>query len=285
MAAVRNAPVVAVMNLKGGVGKTTLSANVFREFQRTMGKSVLLIDFDPQFNLTQLLVKESLYESLVSDNKTLLSVVRHPEPLTIFHVSESDLSTIEQTDSYIHRLAPKARTAIDLVPGDFRIATYNLKEDQSFLRLARQRIAALMAQARKEYDIVVIDCNPSVSFLTRTALENCSHLLVPVRPDRYSLRGLQMLDEYVAGIPTIIHSPKRSIILNDVDDATSEYVRQIRTTDYATDTLAHAVPYSKYFRPRAGYVGFAVDKGGPHSTILQTSLKKIAQELQPRLGI
>ena len=94
-----------------------------------------------------------------------------------------------------------------------------------------------------------------------------------------------MLDEYVAGIPTIIHSPKRSIILNDVDDATSEYVRQIRTTDYATDTLAHAVPYSKYFRPRAGYVGFAVDKGGPHSTILQTSLKKIAQELQPRLGI
>ena len=52
----RPSPVVAVLNMKGGVGKTTVTAAIFREMHRTKRRRVLLVDFDPQYNLTQLLV-------------------------------------------------------------------------------------------------------------------------------------------------------------------------------------------------------------------------------------
>ncbi|MCP4353360.1 MAG: ParA family protein, partial [Desulfobacterales bacterium] len=51
-------------------------------------------------------------------------------------------------------------------------------------------------QARKEYHLIVIDCNPSTSFLTGCALEVASNLLVPVRPDKYSVLGVEMVFEY-----------------------------------------------------------------------------------------
>ncbi|MEP6664250.1 MAG: ParA family protein, partial [Verrucomicrobiota bacterium] len=62
-------PVVAVLNMKGGVGKTTISANVFRELYRRIGKEkkTLLIDFDAQFNLTQSVITEKGYEPLKKD--------------------------------------------------------------------------------------------------------------------------------------------------------------------------------------------------------------------------
>jgi len=75
-------PVIAVLNMKGGVGKTTISAHVMRVLYRTLKKRTLLVDFDPQFNLTQTVVPESAYEKYKQENRTILSVM---EPLRASH--------------------------------------------------------------------------------------------------------------------------------------------------------------------------------------------------------
>src|SRR2546430_5113108 len=87
------APVVSVLNMKGGVGKTTIAANLFRELYRRIGdgKKTLLIDFDAQFNLTQSVITEKNYEALQKAKKTIWSVLEAPTPSSVFHTSASDL--------------------------------------------------------------------------------------------------------------------------------------------------------------------------------------------------
>src|SRR5262245_25458041 len=97
-------PVVSVINMKGGVGKTLVSANVFHELFRRKRKRVLLIDFDPQFNLSQLLLNEADYDALKAARKTLLSVIEPPPPTSVFQVSGDDLLDVGAVDNYTHQL-------------------------------------------------------------------------------------------------------------------------------------------------------------------------------------
>ena len=70
--------VVSILNMKGGVGKTTVAAHVFRVLYHRHEKKTLLIDLDPQFNLTQCIMTRNVYDTLVAENKTIL---RAFEPL------------------------------------------------------------------------------------------------------------------------------------------------------------------------------------------------------------
>jgi chromosome partitioning protein len=98
------APVVAVLNMKGGVGKTTISANVFREIFRTRGINTLLIDFDPQHNLSQLLLTRVAYENLRDQRKTLWHVVNPEGAPSVFNISQNDLMRPGPVETYVHRL-------------------------------------------------------------------------------------------------------------------------------------------------------------------------------------
>ena len=85
------APVVSVVNMKGGVGKTTISANVFRAVFLHHQKRTLLIDFDPQYNLSQLLLTRAQYDVEREQKRTLWYVVNPEEAPNIFHTSENDM--------------------------------------------------------------------------------------------------------------------------------------------------------------------------------------------------
>jgi cellulose biosynthesis protein BcsQ len=80
-------PVVAVLNMKGGVGKTTLSANIFRVLFERRRETTLLLDLDPQFNLTQALFTRSAYDNLKKDGKTILPVMEPPSSVGLFDES------------------------------------------------------------------------------------------------------------------------------------------------------------------------------------------------------
>ena len=77
------APVCAVLNMKGGVGKTTLSVNVFRQMYSDNKLSVLLIDLDPQYNLTQQLFTQERYDNAVEEGRTSLRLFE-PAPVSDF---------------------------------------------------------------------------------------------------------------------------------------------------------------------------------------------------------
>ena len=288
----RQASVVAVLNMKGGVGKTTIAAAVFREMQKATARRILLVDFDSQYNLTQLLVTGARYQELLEQKRTLWHVLTPPALVNVFQISDDDLATPEPVSSYVVPLrwvrSGSERVFIDLLPGDFRTAAINLLTDATSLRVRSLRFKSLIMNARTEYDLVVADCNPSSSFMTRTAVEVSTNLLVPVRPDSYSILGLDMIVDFIENLPTLADPPNISILVNDL--ATHEQhgsvLAQLRSNAfYGPRTLVNTLPDSRHLMAHSNRVGFPNDRGGPYSRVVGDKIRRIANELVPVLGL
>ncbi|MDZ4303629.1 MAG: ParA family protein [Pseudomonas sp.] len=288
------APVMAIVNMKGGVGKTTISAHLSREFYRETEKNVLVVDLDPQFNLTQTVFHEKKYERFKRDGKTVLSVMESPESTSLYDTHETDgeipeISDVvvnvkflwrETTDNWVARL--------DILPGDFSLCKFSLMEDRDLIETAGKRFAQFIEKARETYDLVCIDCNPSSSFLTVCALKASTHLLVPVRPDRYSMLGLRMLDNFISRFKALAIKPKKIIILNGIPksgyDPTVE--NELRSDpEYGPITLTTSLYMTKLLAANPRYTGFATDRKVAHSTSLQVRMSTLSRELAAALGL
>jgi chromosome partitioning protein len=277
--------------MKGGVGKTTIAANVFRELFRTHRKNTLLIDFDPQYNLSQLLLTRVEYEKVREQRKTLWHVLSPEEAPSIFNISQNDLMRPGPVGTYVRRMKSLHQpelTTLDLLPGDFRTASINLMTEPAALRMRRQRFLELIRESRAAYDLVVLDCNPSSSFMTRAAIEAATHLLIPVRADRYSILGLEMITQYVQGLPGLERPPESLVVVNDLPTAggQDEVISQLRSDpEYGPRTLAAVVRHSKVLEAKADYAGFAVDRGVPWSYTVRQRLRTVADEIALRVRL
>ncbi len=261
----KGCPVVAVLNMKGGVGKTTISAHVFRHLYSTLRKRVLLVDFDPQFNLTQAVVSQAEYELLKAARKTIFSVMEDSAAPSIFKVN-SNLGPPPELDAVSVKLRQFKGTSPEvnllLIPGDFDLIKYSMIGDGKVLEPVKDRFLQFINAARLDRDVVCIDCNPSSSFMTICALQAATHVLVPVRPDRYSMLGLKMLNRFIQELPQLAKKPELIVLLNGLK--TSNYDPVVENTlrsdpDFGPVTLANSLSISKVLEAAAGYTGFATD--------------------------
>ena len=157
------AKILAFVNQKGGVGKTTSAVNLAAALQKA-GKRVLLCDFDPQANATSGMgvdktVSNGIYDVLINSVETEKAIVR---------TSYGDVLPSSKA------LAGASVEMIDLPERQFR------------LRMA-------LEQVRDNYDYVFIDCPPSLELLTLNALCAADSLLVPLQGEYYALEGLSDL--------------------------------------------------------------------------------------------
>lgn len=292
------APVLAIVNMKGGVGKTTISAHLFREFYRKKAKNVLLIDFDPQFNLTQTLKTQEEYEELKFNKTTILSIMECTHEASIFRTFETDGQAPEISEIAINLKrafdkkrppgSPRKVYKLDLIPGDFDLSKFSLIDDKKVLELSKRRFISFISKAREQYDLICIDCNPSTSFLNMCALKVSTHLLVPVRPDRYSMLGLRLLDSFVNNLKEITTKPKKIIILNGIPatnyDPTVE--NELRSDPiYGPITLATNLTSSTLLTANPNYTGFATDKKVAYTKSLRDRMHLLSDELAMALGV
>ena len=158
--------VLAIANQKGGVGKTTTAINLSAALAES-GQRVLAVDFDPQGNLTSGLgieknaVKNSVYEMLMGSSK--------PE------------ETVEKTYS----------EKLDVLP-----ANVNLSGAEIELLTVEERESVLkkcLELLRNQYDMIIIDCPPSLSLLTVNALTASDKVLIPIQCEYYALEGVTSL--------------------------------------------------------------------------------------------
>lgn len=280
--------VVAVLNMKGGVGKTTISAHVFRHLYMKLQKSVVLVDFDPQFNLTQTVVDQTAYEKYKADRKTILSVMEDHTPPSIFKTSSGPgpAPKLEDVAIKLRGFTRRPEIALHLIPGDFDIAKYSLINDSKVLLPVKNRFIEFIDNLRSEKDVVCIDCNPSSSFMTLCALQVATHVLVPVRPDRYSLLGLKMLDKFIGDMKEVSKKPDLVILLNGIvskgyDPAVENSLRS--DPKFGLKTMANSLHMTKLLEASQSYTGFATDK--KQSWRITSRMSAIVNELGNSLGL
>lgn len=186
-------------NNKGGVGKTTLAFNTAVEFANKGFKTVL-VDLDPQCNLTRLALGEEYYENTIfsATSKTIYDVLKG----VIDGGADVDFGAkFEQ--------AKGAPRNLYLLRGDMRLSEYeNILATGYNAAAAGQRIGYFQTSAidrflrhkglSEEIDIFVIDTSPTLGLLNRVILLGCDYFAVPLMPDALSLQGIENLGNMLA---------------------------------------------------------------------------------------
>jgi chromosome partitioning protein len=186
--------VVSFINMKGGVGKTTLAVNVGYTLSKHFGKRVLLIDADPQMNATQYtLNKNQISEIMENPKKSLYSILSY-EYKNKYHYDYSFPTITSSTPQDVENLDVifKIDNNFDIIPSHLEIM--NLDLDKKTPRLNQY---ILNNKLKKEYDIILIDLAPTISAYTAIALLASDKYLVPMKTDYLSLLGLPLLENYI----------------------------------------------------------------------------------------
>lgn len=189
---------LALFNHKGGVGKTTLTVNLAFALA-DLGKTVLLVDSDPQCNLTSYLVDAAVVDKWLDE-------AEGKNGQTIW----SALRPLVQAGKEANKISPHERAdGVFLVPGDIRLSEYELSLNQSWTDCFQRKVrgfvettalANLVTQCAKETkaDFVFYDIGPNIGPLNRAILLDCDFFIVPAACDYFSTRALKTLGHSVA---------------------------------------------------------------------------------------
>lgn len=186
--------IIAILNQKGGVGKTTTTINLAAYLAKA-GRNVLVVDADPQGNATSGMGvdKQAL-------NATLYDV--------LFLRSEASAVIQKVTSHGIYLLPANA----NLAAAEVELVSTHQREHQ----LSR-------VLTNLEYDIVLIDCPPSLGLISINALTAASEVLIPVQTEYYALEGLSQLLDVIGQVKTALNTNLNllGIILTMYDSRTS----------------------------------------------------------------
>jgi chromosome partitioning protein len=281
--------VISVINMKGGVGKTTITANIFRLIFRRRAVKTLTIDMDPQFNLTQMLMSPSVYSEALAEHKTILTAMEPTPDVGYLNIRTTDQPPPSPKNLvYLRKYLTKTpEVVLDLLPGTFGLVKYSLATDMGKLSKVESRFQHFIDLCKANYGLVVLDCNPSSSFLTQCALRVCSDVVVPVHEDAYSKIGLQLVSQFIKGLGRP-KPPGMFVVINEASrsGAPSHVEQDIRKDkEFGPVTLANRIYRSQYLVAKANYVGDAIDRKGPYHDRLVSELIDVADELADALGV
>jgi chromosome partitioning protein len=172
--------ILAVVNLKGGVGKTAIAVN-FAAYCGRRGLKTLLIDLDPQTNATFSCIDVQTWQDHAAKKGTVADLLG----LRSHTSAEGKEKQPEEV------VVPNVFGAIDLIPSHLDLFTMDLDLAGATARETRLRRA--LSTFVKNYDIVVCDCPPNLTIPTQNALAMSTHYAVPVSPDYLSSLGVALL--------------------------------------------------------------------------------------------
>lgn len=160
--------VIAITNQKGGVGKTTTTFNLGVALAN-QGKKVLIVDVDPQSNLTT-------YAGWYNEDEL---------KYTLSDLMEQSMNDeeIKTKESILHH-----KENIDLIPSSLNLSA--LETSLAYAMSREYTLRNCLSVVKKDYDYILLDCQPSLGMLTINALASADSVLIPVQSQYFALRGM-----------------------------------------------------------------------------------------------
>jgi len=185
---------ITVFNHKGGVGKTTITMNLASALAG-MGKKVLIVDSDPQCNLTSYLIDGEVVDDLLDSSDG-------PDGQTVW----SALKPVSEAQGGVHVIKPIETSVknLFLLPGDIRLSEFETDLSEFWAQCYQRKMRGFRGTAalselinriteEDQFDYVFYDSGPNIGPLNRVILLDCDYFIVPVACDLFSLRALKTL--------------------------------------------------------------------------------------------
>lgn len=184
--------VISLINMKGGVGKTTLSVNIAECLVRKHNKKVLIVDIDPQFNATQcLFTTEQYMEHLRNKRETIIDVFDRDTRVNISVVDGVTESSAKQLSD----IKPvEIKSNLWCLPGNLELCRLEIAPGEG----RENRLKKYLEKNSDAFDYVIIDTPPTPSLWMTSALIASDFYLIPVKADPISLTGIEMLNSIVS---------------------------------------------------------------------------------------
>jgi len=186
--------VIAITNFKGGSGKTTTTAHLAQYFAMR-GYRTLAIDLDPQASLSSLLGCQPEFD--VAENETLYGAIRYDD-------KRQPLREVIRKTYF---------AGLDLVPANLELQEFEhdtpkvlAERKRSSDRLFFARVAQALGEVDPDYDIVVLDCPPSLGFLTLSALCAARSLIITVHPQMLDVASMSQFLHMAAGLLGVVEA-------------------------------------------------------------------------------
>ncbi|MBV6621694.1 MAG: ParA family protein [Rivularia sp. (in: Bacteria)] len=196
--------VISTANMKGGVGKTTLTVNLATCLAKNHGKRVLVLDLDTQISATLSLMSPIDFAKLRKKRRTLRYLIDD----IVKSSDKAKLSIQEIIQPSVNNLS-----GLDLLPGDIDLydefvvsqmlhqQAVSLSENDFEViwnRFERVLLGKILEPVRNEYDFILLDCAPGYNLLTRSALATSNFYVLPAKPEPLSVVGIQLLERRIA---------------------------------------------------------------------------------------
>ena len=281
--------VVSVINLKGGVGKTTVTALLARYAATEWGLDVLAVDLDSQANLSQALMGEVDYKQFMDEKQpSIVELFNGFAPATPRKPSPHPLdpaSVIQPVETGWQNVG-----TLEIIPSRFDFSD-NLTQSMGKEGVNKKALAKFIADHMQHKDLILIDCAPTESILTVASYHASRYVLVPVKTEFFSTIGFPLMKKSlkrfcksnsrnqidVCGV--VIHRTKTSGSTDSKDGWDSLDDIRKKAREYGWDVLEnvmhHSDAYPRWAKdPFAGYLGNT-----------EHEWPKIAEEILAKIGL
>ncbi|MFM7599363.1 MAG: ParA family protein [Actinomycetota bacterium] len=249
------AKVLAMVNQKGGVGKTTSTVNLGAALAE-YGRRVLLVDFDPQGALS-----------------VALGVPAHQLDRTVYNLLMDDDCSVD--DVIVSTKVP----GLDLVPSNIDLSAAEVALVNEVAR--EHALARALAPVIDRYDYIIVDCQPSLGLLTINALTAANGVVIPLECEYFALRGVKLLTDTVTKVQGRLN-PRLQItgVIATMYDARTLHTREVlaRVVDAFGDQVFHTVISRTIKFPDATVAGEPITLFAPNSPAAE-SYRQLAREL------